>query len=130
MRPQTRGSAPPVRWLACPSTPAAASHPAAILLPPDNCSPCWNPKPATPRRPAEYLLSAFAATFEALADAVVGGDRSTFASSAYPHPVPAPWHQSHRAGPTLPLQSIALPAAAIVPRACFSIPPIAAAPAL
>src|SRR5580658_8623216 len=130
MREQTRGSAPLVRWLACPSTPAAASHPAAILLPPHNSSPCRSRMRAVPRMPAEYSLSAFAATFQALADAVVGADRSTFASSAYPHPVPALWHRSHRAEPTPPLQPTTPPAAVIAPRAYFAIPPIAAVPAL
>src|SRR5271169_3764246 len=79
---------------------------------------------------AGHWLSASVAIFEVWAAAVAGGDPPTSASSAYPHPGPAPWHRSHRAGPTPQLQPTALPAAAIVPHVYFAILPIAAAPAL
>src|SRR5271170_7018934 len=116
MRPQTRESTPPVRLLACPSTPAAASHLAAILLPPDNSSLCLSRTRATPRMLARHSRSAWAEAFADLVAMRLDGDaRPTFASLAYPHLVPAPWHRFHRAGATLPPQPTALPAVAIAP---------------
>src|SRR6266567_6001957 len=80
---------------------------------------------------AAQPLFVWAGAFADLVGMGLDGDaRPTSASSAYPHPMPVPWHQSHRAGPTLPLQPTVRPAAAIAPRAYFAIPPIAAAPAL
>lgn len=74
-----------------------------------------------------HSLSAFAATFEFLADAVVGGDRPTSAGSAYPRPVPAPWHPPHRTGPTPRLQPTTPSADAIALPASLAISSIAAA---
>src|SRR5271170_3881366 len=129
--PQTRESVRPVGWSECLSTPAAASHLAAIPLPPCNSSPCRCRMRATPRRLVRHSRSAWAGTFADLVATGLDEDaRPTSASSAYPHPMPVPWHRSHRAGPTLPPPPTVLPAAAIAPRAYFAIPPIAAAPAL
>src|ERR1700686_4741491 len=123
-------SARPVGWFQWPSTPAAVSHLAAILLR-SGSSPSHRSRmrPAL-QMPARPSLFASVATSQVWAAAVAGGDRPTSASSAYQLPVPAPWHPSHPAGPTPPLQPTVLPAAALEPHACLATPQIAAVTAL
>src|SRR5450631_359429 len=125
-----RESVRPVPWSVWPSTPAAASHLAAIPLQPGNSLPRRSWMRATLRMPAGHSLSASVATCELFGVAVAGVARPTSASSVYPHPAPALWHRSHRAGPGPRPLPTTFPAAATAPHACFATPKIAAVPAL
>src|SRR5579864_6026982 len=128
--PQKRGSTRSRRWLEWSSTPAAASHLAAIRLLPDNspsyrCSP-----PAVPRRRvqrAPFWADAGVAACAALLPREARIDSSTSAGSVDPHPTLAPSLRSRRVAPTSPLRSTTPPAGVIAPHACCETPQIAAA---
>ena len=71
---------------------------------------------AVPRMSVWHSFSASVTIFEAVAAAVDGVARPTSASSAYPHPAPALWHRSPRAGSNPRPRPTTPPTAATAPQ--------------